>query len=83
MAPNCTLKANLKRPISQATKSEIGPYKLINKKKRPELAGLTEKILKANKDGQLHLLLIKLLTESIRLNLFITLNINYLIRFNN
>jgi hypothetical protein len=33
MAPNCTLKANLKRPISQATKSEIGPYKLINKKK--------------------------------------------------
>ena len=46
--------------------------------KRPELAGLTEKILKANKDGQLHLLLIKLLTESIRLNLFITLNINYI-----
>ena len=45
MAPNCTLKANLKRPISQATKSEVGPtnmayhkrpntrpYKLINKK---------------------------------------------------
>ena len=32
MAPNCTLKANPKRPISQATKSEIGPYKLINKK---------------------------------------------------
>lgn len=35
MAPNCTLKANLKRP-----------YKLINKK-RPGLAGL-QKGLKAN-----------------------------------
>lgn len=32
MAPNCTLKANPKRPISQATKSDIRPYKLINKK---------------------------------------------------
>lgn len=32
MAPNCTLKANLKRPISQATKSEVRPFKLINKK---------------------------------------------------
>lgn len=25
MAPDCTLKANLKRPISQATKSEVRP----------------------------------------------------------
>ena len=25
IGPNCTLKANLKRPISQATKSEVRP----------------------------------------------------------
>lgn len=30
MAPNCTLKANLKRPISQATKSEVRPYINVN-----------------------------------------------------
>lgn len=38
MAPNCTLKANLKRPISQATKSEVGPLPDTNRK-RPLKAG--------------------------------------------
>lgn len=51
MAPNCTLKANLKRPISQATKSEVRPYKLINKKDLGWQA-LTERNMKAN-GGQL------------------------------
>jgi hypothetical protein len=35
MAPNCTLKANLKRPISQATKSEATKSQATKSEVRP------------------------------------------------